>query len=194
MENKLPVITYLVFDKKSGAIVLSHQSFDAEKEEYCECSIEQVKTLVADDDIAMSKVTDGDPRNLEVFMTDIFSEHSSPGMSGFLVDVKTKKLVKKPKIELSSERKQLEGDGKDKSSVNIKIVDEKGEVVKGYNGKINVTTSRGKLSAKGGVVELKKGVGKITITSVNETVSQVKMFASSTDSRTIVGSIDFEFI
>lgn len=194
MENETHVLTYIVYDKKNGAIILSHRSFDCDKEEYCKCSVEYVKTLAEEDDLVISRVTNNDPKNLDVLITDILPENNTPGTSDFLVDVKNKKIIEKPTIELTSKKIQLNGDGKDKSIVSINVVDKKGKTIKDFNGQIKVITSRGKLSAKAGIVELNNGVGEISITSVNETVSQVKVRASSTDDNVLAGGVNLEYV
>lgn len=196
MEGKeeSPVITYVVYDKKTGRIVHTHRSFDVEREVYCECDPQEVKNLTSADNFAMSKVTDNDPNNLDFIMTTELPESYSPGISGFIVDIKSKIVIEKPKIQLSPEKTELAGDGKDNAVIEIKVVNNVGEVVESYNGTVKVSTSRGKLSTKGGLVEMKKGVGKITLTSVNETVDRVKLTAQCLEGRCLKGGLDFEFV
>lgn len=188
------IITYVVYDKKTGRIVHKHRSFDIEKEAYCECDSEEVKNLASMDDFAMSKVTNHDPKNLDVIMIRELPENFSLGISGIYVDIKSRKVIEKPKIQLSSKKKELAGDGRDKSVIEIKVVNNKGKVVKSYNGTVKVSTSRGKLSTKGGLVEIKKGTGKTTLTSVNETIDRVKVTAKCLDGKCLKAGLDLEFV
>lgn len=188
------IITYVVYDKKIGRIVHTHRRFDVEKEAYCECDPQEVKNLTSKDYFVMSKVTDHDPVNLDVLTTTEIPESFSPGISGFFVDTQSKKIIEKPKTKLSSEKTELIGDGKDKSVIEIKVVNNKGQVVESYSGTIKVSTSRGKLSTKGGLVTMKKGVGSITLISANETVDRVKISAQCLEGKCTKGGLDLEFV
>jgi hypothetical protein len=192
--EKSPEITYLVYDKKTGRIVHRHRSFHIETEAYCECDPQEVKNLTSMDNFAMSKITDHDPKNLDVIMIRNLPEGFSPGISGFIVDTRSKKVLEKPKIKLSSENIKLEGDGKDSTVIEIKVVDEKGQAMKGYHGTVKVSTSRGKLSAKEGLVKIENGIGHITLISANETVDRVKITAQCPDGKCLKGGLDFEFV
>ncbi len=193
-KEESPIITYVVYDNKTGRIVHIHRSFDVKKEIYCECDLKEVMNLTSMDDFVMSKVTNNDPKHLDVIMTRELPESFSPGISGFLVDIKTKKVIEKPKIQLSSEKTELTGDGKDKSELEIKVVDTDGQVVDSYNGTIKVSTNRGKLSTKRGLVKMKKGMGKTTLTSVNETVDRVKVTAQCLDGKCRKSGLELEFV
>ena len=193
-KKEFPIITHIVYDRKTGRIVHKHRSFDIDKRAYKECRPQEVKNLTSTDLFTLSKVTDNDPKNLAVLITRELPEILPKGISGFIVDTKSKKIIEKPKIMLSAEKKELEGDGKDSSIIALKVIDNKGKLLKGFNSTIKVATSRGKLSTKGGVVEIKKGVGKITLTSVNETVDRVKISAQCLKGRCQRAGLDFEFI
>ena len=189
-----PIITYVIYDKRTGRIVHKHRSFDVEKEEYCECDPKVVKGLTSKDYFAMKKVTNNDQKNLDVIMTRELPESFSPGISGFFVDIKSKKVVEKPKLLLSSDQIELVGDGKDKSLIEINVANNEGNVVESYNGTVKVSTSRGKLSSKGGLVKMEKGVGNITIISANETVDRVKVTAKCLDGKCVKAGLDLEFV
>jgi len=187
------IITYVVFDTKTGKIVHKHSCFDLEKEAYSECDPDEVMKLTAADPFTLSKVTDSDPDNLDILMTRELPEGFSRGI-GYLVDIDSRKIIIKPKIKLSAEKKVLSGDGKDETVIEISIVNQDGRVVGSFNGTIKVSTTRGKLSAKGGLVEVRKGKGNITLTSVNETVDRVKVSAQSLEGKSLRDEIVLEFV
>jgi len=194
IKKRSPVITYAVYDKKTGNIVHMHNSYDAEQDAYSECDPEEVKQLVTEDDFVMLNVTDSDPNNLEVIATNDIPEVLPLRDVGYNVDLKSKKVVEKPKLQLSTKKTQLEGDGKDQSKIDINVMDKRGKVFQGYNGEVKVTTSRGKLSARGGQVQIKKGVGQVGLTSVNETVNRVTVAARCLEGKCISAKLEFEFV
>jgi len=195
-ENKEPtVITYVVYDKNTGRIVHTHRRFDVEKGIYSKCDPQTVKSLTVEDDFAaMSKVTDNQAENLDVIMTTDLPENFSPGISGLLVDLDSKAIVKKPKLTLKAEKMELDGDGEDSTPIEIKVLDDGGAIVENYNGAIKISTSRGKLSTKGGLVEMKNGVGRITLTSVNETVDRVQVTAQCLEDKCSKAGLNLAFV
>lgn len=183
-----------MYDKTTGRVVHTHRSFDAEQGTYSECDPQAVKTLTVGDDFAMSKVTDNRAENLDVIMTTDLPENFSPGMSGLLVDLDSKTIVKKPKLTLKAEKMELDGDGQDSTVIEIKVLGDSGAIVDSYNDTVKVSTSRGKLSTKGGLVEMKNGLGSITLTSVNETVDRVKLTAQCLEGKCSKAGLDLAFV
>ena len=57
-----------------------------------------------------------------------------------------------------------------------------------------VTTDRGKLSERGGVMSLVQGRASFTLTSVNETVHKVRVRAESLDGNLERGELVLEFL
>ena len=73
-------------------------------------------------------------------------------------------------------------------------MDTRGKIFHPYNGAVKVTTTRGKLSARGGQVEIKKGVGQVILTSVNETVNRVAVTARCLEGNCISSDLELEFM
>ena len=86
------------------------------------------------------------------------------------------------------------GDVNYNTTIEIKVVNNKGKVDDSYEGRIKISTNRGKLSARGGVVKLKKGVGQITLISANETVDRVSIMAQCLEGKCLMGDLDLEFV
>lgn len=194
LEEVSKVITYVVFDKKTGRIVHTHRRFNVEKEAYCECNPKDVMGLIGLDDFILGQVTKNDPKNLDIIMTTEITENGSTRDSGFMVDTKSRKVIEMLRIRLSSEKDELEGDGKDKTIIEIKVVNFEGKIVDSYNGMVKITTNRGKLSARGGLVKLKKGRGEITLISANETVDRVSVMAQCLDGTCVMAHLALEFV
>jgi hypothetical protein len=192
--KKSHMITYVVYDKKTGRILHLHSSYNVAEDIYDECDPEEVKQLVTEDDLAMRSVTDSDPDNLEVLMAYDIPELYPSRDIGYTVDLERKTVVEKPMLQLSAEKTQLRGDGKDQARIEVRVVNKRGKVAEGYNGTVKVITSRGKLSASAGRVNVKRGVGSIELTSVNETVHRVNIRARCLDGKCISTSMNMEFV
>jgi hypothetical protein len=184
---------HVIYDKQTGRIIHTHRRFNVDDNAYSECEPEEVMDLIRSDDFSLRQATDNDPKNLDIIVTTDLPEDGS-FEHGFLVDTKSKTIIEMPKIALSSEKTELEGDGKDITVIDIKIQDSEGNIVKSYNGTVKVITSRGKLSIKAGLVKLKEGVGTIKLTSVNETVDRVSLVAKCLEGKCGRADLDFEFI
>ena len=187
-------IVYLVFDKSTGQILHSHTSVDAESGAFETCDLDEVKSFVVDDEISMSQVTDHDPANLDVIACTDEEDMEMLQRRSFQVDPKTKKLALKPQLRLVAKKTELNGDGKDSTSIQIDVLNASNNLMKSYNGSVKVTTSRGKLSVPGGVVDVKGGRGEITLTSVNETVARVRLSARALDDMATQADLDLEFL
>ena len=194
LEKISEVITYVVFDKKTGRVVHTHRRFDVEKEAYCECDPEDVRGLIGSDDFILGQVTKNDPRNLDVIMTTEITDKGSTRDRGFIVNTKTRKVIEMPILRLTSEKSELEGDGKDRTIIEIEVVNSEGKIAGSYNEIVKITTNRGKLSARGGLVKLKRGRGKITLISANETVDRVSVMAQCLDGTCVMAHLALEFI
>jgi hypothetical protein len=69
-----------------------------------------------------------------------------------------------------------------------------GQAIEGAEGAVKVRTTRGKLSARDGVVTLAEGHGTITLTSACETVDQVSATASALDQPYASALLNLEFV
>ena len=121
------------------------------------------------------------------------AELSDPGTPA-MVDTATRRLVARPRLVLSTTANQLAGDGQDSADIAIALVNEHGAHVEGAAGAVKVTTERGKLSARGGLVNLVDGRASIILTSTNETVSHVRVTAAPVDRVYASAFLDLEFV
>jgi hypothetical protein len=99
-----------------------------------------------------------------------------------------------PSLRLSVDREELEGNGEDAATISIAVVDESGKTAGGYSGPVHVSTTRGRLSARAGDVELENGHGSLTLTSVRETVDSVIVRATASDGSLTPGEVTLRFV
>jgi hypothetical protein len=195
IKQEKPIVSNLVYDNVTGKIVLRRMCFDSDKKEYYRCDPQKLKEEIARNKVVMRKVTDQNPNNLQVVVTTELPENPSTETGNcYRVDPQTKRLVRKSKISLTADKTELEGDGQDITVIHLRVLIDNNAVDTTYNGTIKVATSRGKLSTKGGLVEVKKGVGQLTLTSVNETVDRVHLVATCQEGRCVRGSLDLQFL
>lgn len=161
-------VSYIVYDKVTGIPVGRHRHFDAVANKLVEADEAEIISLYAADEDALQKVTDRDGANLAVLKT------SLPDMQGrFRMRVNKNRLVEQPKLVMYSDKDDLEGDGKDQTTLTIMLQNAKGKVVAKAKDEVLVTTTRGKLSARGGRIALGNGRATLTLRSVAETVQVV---------------------
>ena len=182
----------VVFDRVSGKILQTHSRLDAEKDEYVQVSGEDLKKELASDKFILSKLTNQDPANLDFLLV----EHPGTWDSNMpmAVDVKSRQLVALPRLQLSAEKTALAGDGSDSVTIEVQAVDVRGKPMRDLEGGVRVTTERGKLSERGGIIKLVRGHGKVKLTSVNETVRSVWVRADSLDGSAARGELRLEFL
>jgi len=87
------------------------------------------------------------------------------------------RVIPKHHLRLTSERAELEGDGKDSIEITIEAVDDNGKRVSDFDGEVQVTTTRGRLSERGGRVHLRKGAGHVRLTTTVETAVGIRVTA-----------------
>jgi hypothetical protein len=178
----------VIFDKKTGRILQTHGRYDVEKRKQAEIPEDELRKRIVKDRYLLDRVTDHDADNIGVLTAEI-----DPLMRA-VVDVRHQKIVPKPALRLQTDKRELAGDGKDNAEISISIVGPDGKVVADNKAKVKVTTTRGKLSERGGIVELKKGRGAITLTSVDETVASVVVRAAATDGSAASAQLVVEFV
>ncbi|MGC4072998.1 MAG: hypothetical protein QM760_10840 [Nibricoccus sp.] len=187
-----PHVEYIIFDRKTGRILQRHSRLDALKNESVQIPIDELRTRFSRDDSILARTTDRDPSNVDFL--EIKSESGdSPATGAFVVDPKKRQLVAKPALSLKTDKQELTGNG-DKAVIDIQVLDESGKPVRTHDGKVKITTSRGKLSAPGGVVQLERGHAKIDLISVNETVSRVTVDARTLDDSCSPARLTLEFL
>ncbi len=188
-EKGAGILGYAAFDKTTGQIVHAHSRFSVLENRHIEIPIEELKARFSSDIDVVSKLSDRDPKNLDFIEINLAAV--GPGL---MVDTAKRKLVAKPSLALSSNKLRITGNGKDAATIDIAVVDAHGKHVAGASGAAKVTTSRGKLSARGGIVKLVKGKAQVTLTSANETVSKVRLSVTSLDHSFGSAHLDLEFV
>ena len=161
-------VTYIVYDKVTGIPVGRHRQFDLVENRMVEADEADILALYGADESALRRVTDADAANLAVLKTSLPDTQTNLKMR-----VSKNRLVEQPKLILYSDRDELEGDGEDSATLTIMLQNDKGKVVSKASNDVLVTTTRGKLSARGGLVTLKNGRATLTLKSVPETVQAV---------------------
>lgn len=133
-------------------------------------------------------VTGGDRANLALLEVD-------PGadLQGAMVDLESQRIVPQPALHVTSDKTELDGDGQAVARIRVEARDA-GGTRSDFSGEVKVTTTRGRLSARGGLVELKAGVAELTLTSANETVARVEVRASCAIAPCAPGRLVLEFV
>src|SRR5436309_219228 len=152
-------IQYIAYDKKTGTILYTYSRLNAETNEYAEIPIEDLKKEVVKDSLVISRLTDRSVDNLDVIQVQR-PTHPLKGTGLLAIDVKSQKLVLKPTLQLKSKKTQLTGDGDDKTVIEVQAVDASGKPMRNLDDSVRVTTDRGKLSERGGLVKLVQGHAK----------------------------------
>lgn len=185
-------IVHIVYDKVTGAVIHRHTVYNVENDAYEESRPEEVLALaLEDEEFVLERVSDREPANLAVLT---MKDAPLQSTMNFRVDTRSKKLVPRPSLRLTADKRELTGDGKDATTIKVEVVDESGAVIKSHRGPVKVTTTRGKLSAPGGVIRLRQGRGEIQLTSVSETVDQVTVTAHDQRRLSQRGTVELEFL
>ena len=183
-------LTHIIYDKVNGQILGRYQHFDIVQDNYCECNPEEVLKPFFNDEYTMERVTDKNVDNLAVLCSSL---PRSFDLSHAYISLQQRKIVALPQLDLKADSEVLKGDGCDSTTLTIAVLDEQGKVKRDYQGEVHVSTSRGKLSARGGQVKIKNGQGKVRLKSVAETVDQVQVRASTTDNSAVADEIILRF-
>lgn len=185
-KNSSPIVS-VAYDRRTGRILHRHSRFNVQLEEYVEAPKDDVLRLLSHDAWIVEALTDHDIANLEIM-------RAPAELAGAAyVDIARGTVEPMPRLFLTVERTQIDGDGKDSARIDIEVRGADGRRVASASGPIKVTTTRGRLSARSGLVELADGKATITLTSVPETVSVVQVSATSPDCAYAGGDIRMEF-
>jgi len=184
-----PSVQYVLFDKSNGRILHTHSRFSVERNHHVEIPIDELKRVFSSDSTVLENLTDRNAANLEFLKI-------GPGVpeGPLMVDVARRTLVPQPRLSLSADKQELQGDGKDSATITLGVVDGAGNPVRNFKGQVKVTTTRGKLSAPRGVVDLVDGAATITLTSVPETVTTVRVQATAPNTLCASGYVTLEFV
>ena len=172
---KPPQHTYLAYDRATGAVVGAHSATD----------ISGVPQPVS---LRKARSHLRDVIDVEHRQTSVLEVELPKGVQPFevVVDPKTKEITRKAQLKITPSRPQLEGDGED--SIQLRVS------ARGFTGEVIVETSRGRLSERGGRLQLSDGRGAIRLVSVHETVRHVVITVSDPLGRLLPGSTEVEFL
>lgn len=175
---------YVIYDQGTGAVVSTHTAEDAEGHTIKAAAKEII-------DLYRSGAPEGEERKLAVLEVD-----EEPVASGvpLLADPKQGTVSIAPMLRLRADRTELEGDGEDSIDIDVEVVDQRDRVVQGFDGDVVVTTTRGRLSERGGRLSLAKGRGTIRLTTVPETVLAVRVTAMQPEGLAAPGNLDLAFL
>lgn len=182
--------SYVVYDKETGRAVGRYRRYDMASDTFSECDAGEVLGFFAESDSVLGAVTDGAPDNLDVLETN----QPIASLRSLRVETQAKRLVEQSRLHLAADRDELEGDGADTAQLSLTVYDRHGQVDSSREGRVRVTTTRGKLSARGGVVDLKEGRASLTLTSVPETVQRVIVRAAMMDGSAQKAEIALAFV
>ena len=184
-------VEHLVYDRVTGAVLYRYSLYRAGDDQGRPSDRGEVLALATQSADVLDRVTGHAGSNLEVLVVDDPSHAAARNMR---VDPPTRRLVPIPRLQLAAERRKLEGDGEDSVRITVTVADADGAVLRDRSDTVKVTTTRGKLSSSGGLVELREGVSEITLRSVRETVAVVSVSAQSLTGDCSRGTIDLEFL
>jgi hypothetical protein len=170
-----------VFERDSGRVVATVRKLDVASGELVSASEDEVLGLVGGD---------ADSAKLGVVTVEADSAASAP----VRVEPERGEVVVPPRLRLEVDRDELEGNGEDTAEISVDVVDEGGTRVTGQGGAVHVSTTRGRLSARGGDIGLENGRGSLTLTSVRETVDAVTVRATATDGSLLPGEVVLRFV
>jgi hypothetical protein len=183
-------VTHVVYDKTTGRILGTVRHFDVVSGKETSYDEDKVLGLFSGDQAVLSKVTNGDVSNLAVMTTSL---PNTTNINSLRFSDKRQALVPRQRLRLRTDREVIEGDGEDSVTLYIDVVDEDGRVQRDFEGKVHVTTTRGKLDAKGGRVAIENGRGKVVLTSVRETVDRVRVQAKTPDGSAVSDEMTLSF-
>ena len=184
-------LRYAGYDAKTGEIVHTHSRFNVAENRNVEIPLEELRSRFSLDPVIVERLTDRDPNNLDYIPVEASEIQLGRLM---VVDSATRKLVPKPKLHLKATKPVIAGDGEDSTTLEISTVDASGRHLGELSGKVKVATTRGKLSARGGIVELNRGRASLTLTSANETVGVVHVSATAIDRAYAAARLELEFL
>jgi hypothetical protein len=172
----------VVFERDTGNVVATFRKLDLASGE--------VVATDADEVLAVVGPADGEAARLGVLSVETEAAAPPP----VRVEPERAEVVVPPRLRLRVDRTELEGDGEDTATISINLVDAAGASVSGYGGTVHVTTTRGRLSARAGDVELEHGRGSVTLTSVRETVDSVTVRVAAADGTLLPGEATLRFV
>jgi hypothetical protein len=183
---------YVVYDKTSGQILHRHSRFSLGSNARNEVPVEHIKAMLALDQSSGYAAVKRNTENIGILR--LPSDQVNPPKHRMMVDVAREAIVPMPALRLSAKKLEVLGDGKDSADIDIEVLAADGKTTSPFNGQIKLTTSRGKLSARGGVVDVVNGRARVSLTSVPETVSVVSVSATALKGVCADGDLRLEFV
>lgn len=182
----------VVYDRETGRVLGTHRHYVlGEAGKGAETVEIDSLGLFQEDQAVLGRVSDKDADRLGVLETSI---PDRPSVRGYRVRKEKDELEALPRLRLQVDRTELEGDGKDSVEIRIEAITDDAHVDRSFAGRVQVRTSRGKLSSRGGVVELKEGQARIQLTSVAETVDEVVVRVRALDEPAEGDSVSLAFM
>ena len=188
-ESSNEELSYIIYDRVTGMPIGRHRHFDVTENRFVKAEPAEVLALYAGDSGALRKVTNGDAANLAV----IESGGSSAGPQQRMQVVRGR-LVPQPSLVVFSDHRGIEGNGKASTNLTVLLQDASGQLIHDADHEVLVTTSRGKLSARGGRLRLKNGQATLTLTSVAETVQVVRVRVQLVDGTAQTAETQLAFV
>lgn len=154
----------LAYVKESGNIVAVH---NGEEDDFLD--------LLSNDEEFMAEQRMRSATGLGLLIAEVDAASFSP-TDYFVVDGE---LTEQDQIELSTDAKdtqnpngvpEIAGDGQSTCELIARIRSRDGKVNQKFNGNVTFHTERGRLDARNGIVKAKRGVAKVKLTSIAETV------------------------
>jgi hypothetical protein len=172
---------YLVYDSKTGAVISAYEVHAPASEAMPtqEEVREQLRGLLDDEALQGVEVLE--------------DKSGSPYVQHF-VDPTRRELRTLREIDVRAEKSELDADGEDSTELEIVVRDpDTGAVDESFSGALVVTTTRGRLSERGGRVDARQGRASIRLLSAVETVREVQVIVEDPRGRAVPGIVTLEF-
>jgi hypothetical protein len=182
MEPSMQRRVQLIYDTRTGVVLGRHEMLVEEGATLPDLQLELARirgSVAALADVELAFLDVDDPDALE---------------RPLRVDVRARAIAPAWVLRAGAPRRELEGDGTDSVELEIAALDEHGAVDPGFEDEVRVTTTRGRLSERGGRVRLAEGLGRITLTTAAETVDRVLVAVSDPAGRAVPASLELEFM
>lgn len=177
-------ILHVIFDRTTGRTVQTHRLYSA---------VDEAEVRVAEDEV-LAAVDDEDLIRLGINREDLAVAVGTNVGINVRVDLPTMTVIPLSPIRLTLDRTQIEGDGEDNAAIEISVHRDDGSVDTSYEGQIRVTTTRGKLSAREGLVQMYEGHGSVSLRSTDETVAVVRVTAECVEHQCQPASVTLSFV
>jgi hypothetical protein len=173
---------YIVYDSDTGAIVAAHDVLIPADEALPSRDDvrEQLRGLLDDEVLERAET-------LEV-------DDDSPAVEHF-VDRARRELRPLRRIEVRVDKPELDADGEDSAELQITVIDpDSGQVDETFSEPLVVTTSRGRLTERGGLVDAREGRVTLRLVSAPETVRAVRVVVEAEYGTALPGSVTLAFL